>query len=561
MTTVPLPTVGTGAVPTQPGRRRRPSGEAPPLPRHLPPRTGWHLAVLAATAALWIALLSTPAMGVVTRADIAALRLVAHARTGPLTAAAQAGMHLGSSVLIRLVAWGTLAVLLGSRRFQHLLAVMGALLTASFLETVVSVGISRIRPAGVTILGRWDGYAHPSRPVAGLAVVLAGVVYTLAPAGAWRRRATWASVALIGMLCVARLYLAVDHPTDVFAGLGVGWTLPSLLYAWATPEEAFPVTYRRGSRAHLDIGGPRGEAIRRALERQLGLRLVSMEPFGLGGSAGSTPLRLRVSRVAGTGEETVVFAKLYALTHLRSDRLYKLARSIRYGRLEDERSFSTVRRLVEYEDHLLRIFRDLRLPTPAPLGLVEITPEREYLIVMEFFEGARELGDGPLSEGAIDEGLASVRTMWDAGVAHRDIKPSNLLIRDGHLLVIDVAFGAVRPSPWREAVDLANMMLCLALVTSAEQVYARALLVFTADDVAEAFAASRGVTIPDQLRNRLRADDRDLVARFRELAPPRSPVAIQRWTPRRVVSTLGAAMALVAVGVAAWVYARTAGLL
>lgn len=517
--------------------------------------------MLAATAALWAALLATPTLGVVTRADMTVLRLVAHARTGPLTTAARAGAHLGSSVLIRVVAWSTIAVLLGSRRFQHLLAVMGALLTTSFLETVVSVRISRIRPAGVTILGHWDGYAHPSRPVAGLAVVLAGVVYTLAPAGPWRRRATWASVVLIGTLCVARLYLAVDHPTDVFAGIGVGWALPSLLYAWATPEEAFPVTYRRGSRAHLDIGGARGEAIRRALERQLGLRLVSIEHFGLGGSAGSTPLRLRVRRVGGSGEETVVFAKLYALTHLRSDRLYKLARSIRYGRLEDERSFSTVRRLVEYEDHLLRIFRDLRLPTPVPLGLVEITPEREYLIVMEFFEGARELGDGPLSEGAIDEGLASVRTMWDAGVAHRDIKPSNLLVRDGHLLVIDVAFGAVRPSPWREAVDLANMMLCLALVTSAEQVYARALHIFTADDVAEAFAASRGVTIPDQLRNRLRTDDRDLVARFRELAPPRSPVAIQRWTLRRVVSTLGAAIALVAVGVAAWVYARTAGLL
>ena len=42
--------------------------------------------------------------------------------------------------------------------------------------------------------------------------------------------------------------------------------------------------------------------------------------------------------------------------------------------------------------------------------------------------------------------------MWDAGLAHRDIKPANLLVRDGRLLLIDVAFAEVRPTPWRQAV-------------------------------------------------------------------------------------------------------------
>ena len=65
-----------------------------------------------------------------------------------------------------------------------------------------------------------------------------------------------------------------------------------------------------------------------------------------------------------------------------------------------------------------------------------------------------------------------MRRLWNAGLAHRDIKPANLLVKDGHLLVIDVAFAQVRPSPWREAVDLANMMLVLAVRTDAERVYA-----------------------------------------------------------------------------------------
>jgi tRNA A-37 threonylcarbamoyl transferase component Bud32 len=64
-----------------------------------------------------------------------------------------------------------------------------------------------------------------------------------------------------------------------------------------------------------------------------------------------------------------------------------------------------------------------------------------------------------------------VLRLWDAGLAHRDIKPANLLVRDHRMLLIDVAFVQARPSPWRQAVDLANMMLCLALRSSPEQVY------------------------------------------------------------------------------------------
>ena len=121
----------------------------------------------------------------------------------------------------------------------------------------------------------------------------------------------------------------------------------------------------------------------------------------------------------------------------------------------------------------------------------------------------------------IDEGLQIVRRMWDTGLAHRDIKPANLLVHDGHLAVIDVAFAQVRPSPWREAVDLANMMLVLAVRTDAQRVYDRALLLFTPDEIAEAFAATSGIASPTQLRSALKQDGRDLVAEFRALAPPR----------------------------------------
>jgi tRNA A-37 threonylcarbamoyl transferase component Bud32 len=213
-------------------------------------------------------------------------------------------------------------------------------------------------------------------------------------------------------------------------------------------------------------------------------------------------------------------------------RWYKLGRTLLYGRLEDEASFSTVRRLVVYEDYMLHVMSKTGLNTSAPYGFAEITPECEYLLVAEFIDGAHELLDGEVDDVIIDDALATIRTLWDSGLAHRDIKPSNLLVRDGKVYLIDVAFARIRPTPWRQAVDLANMMLVLGLATDADRVYARALRFFSPDEIAEAFAATRGVTMPSQSRSMLRKSRRDLLARFRELAPKRRPISIQRWSSK-----------------------------
>jgi tRNA A-37 threonylcarbamoyl transferase component Bud32 len=293
----------------------------------------------------------------------------------------------------------------------------------------------------------------------------------------------------------------------------------------------FPVAYRRGRAAHLDVGGERGTAIRRGLQDQLGLVVEELKPFGLAGSAGSTPLRITVKG----DPSTYLFGKLYAKGHLRADRWYKLGRELLYGRLEDEKPFNTVRRLVQQEDYALRLCRAAGLPSPTPYGFVELTPEREYLLVTEFFDGARELGEAEVDEQVIDDGLSIIRRLWDAGLAHRDIKPANLLVRDSRLLLIDVAFVEARPSPWRQAVDLANMMLCLALRSNAPLVYQRALRQFSVAEISEGFAAARGLALPSQLRRMLREKGRDLHAEFIRLLPtPPQPIRIQRWSARRI---------------------------
>jgi tRNA A-37 threonylcarbamoyl transferase component Bud32 len=389
----------------------------------------------------------------------------------------------------------------------------------------------------VEILGSWAGFSMPSLPMTVLSAFLVSMAYSLVPAGRHRTNAKWTIAGLLLLTALSRLYLAQDHPTDVLAGVIFGVAVPLAAFRLLTPNDVYPVQYRRGRTAHLDVTGARGEAIVRALHDQLGLIAGEVKPFGLAGSGGSTPLRVTVKG----DPDTYVFAKLYAVTHVRSDRWYKLGRTLLYGRLEDEKPYHSVRRLVQYEDYVLRLMSDAGLPVAHPLGIVEITPEREYLLVTEFFDGACEIGEADVDDGIIDQGLSVVRRMWEIGLAHRDIKPANLMVRDGTLFVIDTAFAEVRPSPWRQAVDLANMMLVLALRTSAEQVYRRAKRQFSDEEIAEAFAATRGLTMPSQLRRMLRQQGRDLHGDFLRLLPYRlPPIPIQRWTWRRVVLTIAA---------------------
>jgi hypothetical protein len=117
-----------------------------------------------------------------------------------------------------------------------------------------------------------------------------------------------------------------------------------------------------------------------------------------------------------------------------------------------------------------------------------------------------------------------------------------------------VAFSEVRPTPWRQAVDLANMMLCLALRSDPAHIYERAKRQFSVAEITEAFAATRGLTMPSQLRHLLREQGRDLHAEFIGLLPERPrPVAIQRWSGRRVMLVIATALAALVLGLGTFI--------
>jgi tRNA A-37 threonylcarbamoyl transferase component Bud32 len=531
-------------------RRRRPAGEPPPLPRRLG-RTGWWWLGLGSIAIIASIVLAggrsslplhrswTGVAEPLPPVDQRVLEGLAGLRTPALTRAMVVVAGLSAQGVIAALGWATILVLLAARRFRHLLVFLGVTLLIHTIANNLAYGtleqVAALRPAELAALGPTGQAASPVLPLAMLTGRLVSMLYCLVPQGRRRQQGKAVVAGIIALVALARLYLAIDTLTTVLVAIIVGVMIPLVAFRWLCPEEVYPVTYRRGRTAHLDVGGRRGEAIRRALHDQLGVIVEDVEPFALEGSAGSTPLRIRVK-----GEQDAwLFAKLYARSHLRADRWYKFGRALLYGRLEDEKPFNTVRRFVQQEDYALALMQRAGVPSPEPYGVVELTPEREYLVVCEFLDGATEISQAPVDEAVIDQGLSIIRKLWEAGLAHRDIKPANLLVRDGRLYLIDVFFTEVRPSPWRQGVDLANMLLVLALGSEPRLVYERALREFSVQEVSEAFAATRGLTMPSQLRRMLRAQGRDLHAEFLGLLPERPrPIAIQRFSARRLGLTL-----------------------
>jgi membrane-associated phospholipid phosphatase/tRNA A-37 threonylcarbamoyl transferase component Bud32 len=518
-------------------KRRRPSGEPAPLVRG----PGWTRAVLAAVIVLaigivWSILLRTGAWDELGSSAVGTLR--AEPSSGATSVAKWLDALAGAATVMALRV-SALAVAAWFRRWRQAIVFLATFVLADWIVVRV-LGVARPAPETTPLSDRAT-FWFPSRPVTALAVTLVGMAFVLIPAGRARRRAVWAAGALAALVAIARIVLAADYPLDAFYAVALGVVVPMASFAFFVPDDVFPVSYRRGgTAAHLDLGGERGAAIVRAMADQLGFTVTEVEPFGLEGSGGSSPLRMRVAELDGR-----VFAKVYSTSHLRADRWYRIGRTLLYGQLEDEVPFSSVRRLVAYEDYALRLLDDAGIRVAHTYGIVELTPNREYMLVTEFFEGARNLGDSEIDDGVIDEGIRLVRRLWDEGLAHRDLKPANILVKGGHLQLVDVSGLEVRPTPWRQAVDLANMMLTLALQTDPDRVYTRARLAFTPDEIAEGFASAVGLAVPTQVQQRLKEDPRPLVARFKELAPAHAPVSIQRWSARRI----GLALTCVAVAI------------
>ena len=543
------------------GRRRRPSGREPAGRRRVPRQTwAWAAVFAISLAALVLLRVATDAGGGLEGVDDVDQvdRAVADLLQGGTRQHAVAERLEGLATLGYRVVWIPCALVLAwFARWRELVVYLGTVSLVAAAAQVLAGEAELARAVRIGVTGSDDVVILPAWPVVVLAAVATASLFALAPGGRARRWGWGVVLAAVALMATVRVALDLSSASATVASAAVGCSAAALAFLVLAPEDEFPVVYRRDVKAHLRLDATRKGRIISAVHDQLGIALSDLQPYRLDGSAGSTPCRLDV---AGGGAAPL-FGKLYATTHLRSDRWYKAVRVLRYGRLEDEAPFSSVRRLVEHEDYMLRLLRDGGVQVPAPVGVVEVVPGREYLLVTELVPDAVEILDAEVTGEVIDDGLLQIRRLWQAGAAHRDVKPSNVLVRDGHVVLIDVSFGELRPSRWRQAVDLANMLLVLGVATSPEAVLERAERFFDRDELAEAFATTSSLTVPRQLRRILDAREDDLAERFRQLLPPRPVVIVQRWSTRRVLLAGAAVGGVMLTVILAALNLRAGGLL
>jgi len=246
----------------QSGRRRRPSGEAPPLPHHLQTSgVGWLVASVLLVV-LSIVVFDGGLRGLavtVTVLDDAVVRWLAGLDAPGLQGTWQALAFLGSWWVLNILGFGLVLVLLALRRFRHLIvALIVAQLLTTISQDVMGSTAHRPRPFGVIIGAGWGGWALPSLQVMNLAATLVIILYTLVPEGRWRQRGKLVATGVVALAGLGRVALGAEAPTDVLVGAAIGVAIPLALFRLFTPNEVFPIRYRRGRAAHLDVTGPRG---------------------------------------------------------------------------------------------------------------------------------------------------------------------------------------------------------------------------------------------------------------------------------------------------------------
>ena len=384
-------------------RRRRPSGEPPPLPRHLNASGKWWLAAqrrgrrrldrrrrhraasrcfdVADTRVLQaFAQLRSPCAdprrdwspGSWPRAPAIYVLWLANLAVAGRAAAVAAPVRLGrrrcSSSSTSAPAWPARCSGRGptrsrsSARWAGLLDAVPADDGAQPPSSVSTPVLAGARPAGSGRSGKWV--------IGGLLAVTAPVPALPGPGPPDRHR--------------RRRHPRRGRPAGRLPAAGPQRRLPGDATAAAAP-------------AHLDVTGIRGEAIVRALQDQLGLiadRGEALRPGRLGRLDAAADHASRATRRRHLRVRQALRGHARPLRPLVQARPHAALRPAGGREAVPQRApAGPVRGLRPAPD-----VRRRAAGGRTRSGIVEITPEREYLLVTEFFDGAREIGEAEVDD-------------------------------------------------------------------------------------------------------------------------------------------------------------------
>jgi len=174
--------------------------------------------------------------------DLQAIQTVAAHRTAGLTRVTSVLTALGSLVILSPLAAIAAAVLWRRNRRRDALLMVTVVVGSALLSVVTKLIVARPRPP-VEHLTEVSSHSFPSEHAVQAAAIYLALALLLGRTRPALLRRILVGIAIVIALVVAgsRVYLGVHYPTDVAAGLTVGWVWSWLLVGQAQMGDVGPV--------------------------------------------------------------------------------------------------------------------------------------------------------------------------------------------------------------------------------------------------------------------------------------------------------------------------------
>jgi tRNA A-37 threonylcarbamoyl transferase component Bud32 len=225
------------------------------------------------------------------------------------------------------------------------------------------------------------------------------------------------------------------------------------------------------------------ESIRRLMDRQYGLKDVSIRPIGTGGSRLSIPVR--ITGTGRDGRKVRYFGKILGssdLTVAASIQFFKniyLHMNAQDPIFESSRSAEDMAR-DQYES--LKAIHALGIPTAHPFGYHRVDGGL-WLVVAAFLDARPMAETGNVTPEQLATVFRYLKKMHDHGVFHGDLKPENIMVGD-QIYLLDVGrFRQGVSKANKRAYDLVCLICSLLECAPAEKVVAIARKYFPRRDM------------------------------------------------------------------------------
>jgi undecaprenyl-diphosphatase len=415
------------------------------------------------------------------------------------------------------------AVTLRYRRYRLLACLAAAAAAAGAVLTGIVYLAGGERPRDLASgAGPWSWLTGSS--LAGPALVAAAVAGTVAAAPwlarPWRRTA-WI---VLWLAAAIRLVTGTASPVEVVLAFAAGVTAGAgVLVLFGVPDR------RIGPH---EIAAALGSA---------GLPVTSVGPAAVR-AKGSRPF-------TAVGEDgKPLFIKVLGPDQRDADLLYRAYRFLRLRDIGDTRPAASLIQAAEHQALVAVMAERAGVAVPAIRQVIKST-DGSALLAMERVDGS-SLDVVPaqrVSDAIMRELWKQVAGMHRARIAHRSLRAANVVV-DGSARpwIVDFSFSELGATQRQIALDIAELLASLAVITGADRAVAGAAAVIGPDEVAAAVPLLQPLALSSGTRRAISRHD-GLLGRTRAAAAAvggrdgRELARIQRVRPRTLLAIAAAA--------------------